>query len=154
MKLKVLTFTRARRRFGTMLVLALSILAAVMAAPATAAPIVVVDTLDASTDIPDLLYCCTMGGGYRAFQLGSDIPGVQFTLAEPTTIVEIATVIGLDSRAPRPLYPYLVEVRPSVDGKPDLSTSLGRFALSPLLLPPLASAFWFSRVSAALDLRL
>jgi hypothetical protein len=100
----------------------------------------VVDTLGAAT--PTTTFSVFGSSGNSIF--GSQLVGPKFELAQPTVITEIGaflnnceSIVGGVPQCPGTL-PFIVQIRPSLDGMPDPSRVLATFVLShdddPLLI--------------------
>ena len=114
-------------------------------APAWASgTISILDTLGAAT--PDTQF--SFGGADSIITNRFAPVGPKFTLTQPTTLTEIGAFLNCDPPLCLTL-PFIVEIRPSINGLPDPSTVLATFVLSDDNNPLV-----FSYESAAIDLLL
>ena len=110
-------FTKARQ----LIVIAMLITVGMFATVAASAAVTIVDSLGIATT--ETKFRASEAGGLSI--IPSQFPGVKFTLTQPTTITEIGAFVHSFNN-----QPIIVEIRPSTNGLPDVSTVLASFVLS------------------------
>lgn len=118
------TSTKTLRRFIATVLAALFVFSGV--APVAGATITVFDSLGTAT--PASQFVATTTGGHSILE--DQFVGVQFTVTQPTTLTEIGGFVNKLCGPVCSATPLTVQIRPAVNGVPDLSTVRGSFSLT------------------------
>lgn len=116
--------TKTLRRFIATVVASLFIFAGV--APVAGATVSVFDSLGTAT--PNSQFLATTVGGTSILE--DQFVGVQFTVTQPTTLTEIGGFVNKLCGPVCSATPLTVQIRPAVNGVPDLFTVRGSFSLT------------------------